>query len=238
MQQYFGESKKGNIINLNKKDFNHIKNVMRMKGFEEVFVVMDNKRYLCSMNEDLKSVTIKEELQTKMKAKKREILLYVPFLQDEKMSLIFQKGTELGVTKFIVVDFEHSKYKLDIDKKTKKLERWNKIIVEASEQSYRNDIPVLEKFVSVEEIKPVKGMNIVCSLDTSCVKMISEVLNSDTLCDKISIVFGPEGGISKSEEDIIVSLGFERVSLGKNVLRTETAGLYVISIIKYLEGCE
>ena len=81
-------------------------------------------------------------------------------------------------------------------------------------------------------------MNIVCSLDTSYVKNISEVLNRDTLCDKISIVFGPEGGISKSEEDIIVSNGFERVSLGKNVLRTETAGLYVISIIKYLEGCE
>lgn len=236
MQQYFGESKKGNIINLNKKDFNHIKNVMRMKGSEEVFVVMDNKRYLCSMNKDLKSVTIKEELQTKMKNK--EILLYVPFLQDEKMSLIFQKGTELGVNKFIIVDFEHSKYKLDDEHKAKKLERWNKIIVEASEQSYRNDIPELEKFISVREIKPVKGMNITCSLDTSCVKMISEVLNRDNLCDKISIVFGPEGGISKSEEDIIVSRGFERVSLGKNILRTETAGLYVISIIKYLEGCE
>ncbi len=236
MQQYFGESKNGNTINLNKKDFNHIKNVMRMKASEEVFVVMDNKRYLCSMNEDLKSVTIKEELQTKMKNK--EIVLYVPFLQDEKMSLIFQKGTELGVTKFIVVDFEHSKYKLDEEHKNKKLERWNKIIVEASEQSYRNDIPVLEKFINVKEIKSVKGMNIVCSLDTSCVKNVSEVLNRDTLCDKISIVFGPEGGISKSEEDIIVSNGFERVSLGKNVLRTETAGLYVISIIKYLEGCE
>jgi len=236
MQQYFGESKKGNIISLNKKDFNHIKNVMRMKPSEEVFVVMDNKRYICSMNEDLKSVTIKEELQTQMKNK--EILLYVPFLQDEKMSLIFQKGTELGVTKFIVVDFEHSKYKLDEEHKAKKLERWNKIIIEASEQSYRNDIPELEKFIAVKEIKDVKGMNIVCSLDTSCVKMISEVLNRDTLCDKISIVFGPEGGISKSEEDIIVSKGFERVSLGKSVLRTETAGLYVISIIKYLEGCE
>ncbi len=236
MQQYFGENKNGNVISLNKKDFNHIKNVMRMKPSEEVFVVLKNKRYLCSMNEDLKSVTIKEEIQTKLK--NNEIVLYVPFLQDEKMSLIFQKGTELGVTKFIVVDFEHSKYKLDNEHKQKKLERWNKIIVEASEQSYRNDIPVLENFVAVKEIKGVKGMNIVCSLDTSCVKMISEVLNRDNLCDKISIVFGPEGGISKSEEDIIVSHGFERVSLGKSVLRTETAGLYVVSIIKYLEGCE
>jgi 16S rRNA (uracil1498-N3)-methyltransferase len=236
MQQYFSNKKENNTLFLNNEDYNHIKNVMRMKPSEEVFVVLKNKRYLCSMNEDLKSVTIKEEIQTKLK--NNEIVLYVPFLQDEKMSLIFQKGTELGVTKFIVVDFEHSKYKLDNEHKQKKLERWNKIIVEASEQSYRNDIPVLENFVAVKEIKGVKGMNIVCSLDTSCVKMISEVLNRDKLCDKISIVFGPEGGISKSEEDIIVSHGFERVSLGKSVLRTETAGLYVVSIIKYLEGCE
>ena len=137
MQQYFGEEKKGNLIKLNEKDFNlkiarnisdnfnHIKNVMRMKENEEVFVVLKNKRYLCSMNEDLKSVTIKEEIQTKMK--RNEIILYVPFLQDEKISLILQKGTELGVTEFIIVDFEHSKYKLDEEKKLKKLERWNNI---------------------------------------------------------------------------------------------------------------
>lgn len=236
MQQYFGEEKKGNLIKLNEKDFNHIKNVMRMKENEEVFVVLKNKRYLCSMNEDLKSVTIKEEIQTKMK--RNEIILYVPFLQDEKISLILQKGTELGVTEFIIVDFEHSKYKLDEEKKLKKLERWNKIIVEASEQSYRNDIPKLEKFVSVKDIKSVKGLNIVCSLDTLNVKDISKVVNRDTLCDKISIVFGPEGGISKSEEDTVVKKGFERVSLGRTVLRTETAGLYVVSIVKYLEGCE
>ena len=233
MQQYFGDSKKDNIIYLNKKDYNHIKNVMRMHEGVEVFVVYNNKRYICSMNKDLKSVLIKEEIQTKMS--KRKVILYVPFLQDDKMSLIFQKGTELGVTDFIVVDFEHSKYKLDNENKKKKIERWNKIIVESCEQSYRNDIPTLEKFVNVKEIKSVKGINILCSLDTECVKSVSQVLNPDTICDKISIVFGPEGGISKSEEDIIVSRGFERVSLGRNVLRTETAGLYVISIIKYLE---
>lgn len=236
MQQYFGYERKNNIINLNEKDFNHIKNVMRMKSGEEVFVVIDNKRFIASLNEDLKSVTIKEELNTKTNNK--EIILYVPFLQDDKMSMIFQKATELGVTKFVVVDFIRCKYKIDKDKKSKKLDRWRKIIVEAAEQSYRNEIPLLEDFIESKDIKSVKGMNIICSLDTKRVKNINQVLNPKSLCDKITIVFGPEGGFEPGEEERIVNSGFERVCLGKNVLRTETAPLYVISIIKYLEGSE
>ncbi len=236
MQQYFGDSKEKNIIFLNSKDYNHVKNVMRMKIDEEVFVVYNNKRYIGLLNEDLKSVSIKEEL--KVKTRDKEVILYAPFLNDEKMSLIFQKGTELGVTKFIPVEFEHCKYKLEDSKKQKKLERWQKIIVEASEQSYRNDIPELNEFIKASEIKSVKGMNILCSLDTKHVKSINEVLNHHNICDKISVVFGPEGGLSSKEEDIIENNGFQKISLGKNVLRTETVPLFIVSIIKYLEGCE
>ncbi len=236
MQQYFGVKKERNIIDLNSKDLNHIKNVMRMSKGEEVFVVFDHKRYICTLNEDMKSVTIKEEIKTKMKD--REVIIYVPLLQDEKMSLIFQKSTELDVTKFIPVEFEHCKYKLDEEKKQKKIERWKKIIIEATEQSYRNDIPELENFICVKDIKSVKGMNILCSLDTGCVKNIGEVLNHKKMCDKITVVFGPEGGITKDEEDTIVKNGYERVSLGKNVFRTETVPLFIASIIKYLEGSE
>lgn len=236
MQQYFGVSKKSNIINLNEKDFNHIKNVMRMKEGEEVFVVFEQIRYICYLNKDLISATIKEEIKTK--TKNSELIFYIPFLQDEKMSFIFQKGTELGITKFIPVIFEHCKYKIDIEKQNKKINRWNKIIIEASEQTYRNDVPVLEKFINVPNIKSVKGMNILCSLDTTCVKNINDVLNHKKIYDKISVVFGPEGGITKKEEDIIVENGYERISLGKSVLRTETVPLFISSIIKYLEGSE
>ena len=236
MQQYFGVEKNKNQITLNSKDFNHIKNVMRMKANEEIFVVLESKRYICLLNEDLKSATIKEELKTKTKSK--EVILYVPILKEEKMDLIFQKGTELGVTKFIPTEFFHCKYKIDESKKEKKLNRWSKIIVEAAEQSYRNDIPSLEQIQKVSDIKSVNGMNILCSLDNKCVKRLNDVLTTKKICDKISVVFGPEGGISSQEEDDIVKNGFERISLGKNVLRTETVPLYVISIIKFLEGSE
>ena len=75
-----------------------------------------------------------------------------------------------------------------------------------------------------------------CSLDKNNVKEIKNVLNEETLCDKISIVFGPEGGISPNEEEILVSNGFTKTSLGKNVLRTETVIINVCSIINYLNG--
>ncbi len=236
MQQYFGMEKDKNNIFLNPKDFNHIKNVMRMKEGEEVFVVYNNKRYIASLNSDFKSAVIKEEL--KVKTRNKEIIIYVPLLNDDKMSFIFQKATELGATKFVPVEFEHCKYKLDLSKKLKKIERWRKIIIEASEQSYRNDIPELDNFATVSEIKSVKGMNMLCSLDTNRVKSINTVLNSQNICDKITVVFGPEGGFTEDEEMLIKKNGFQKVSLGKNILRSETVPLFVISVIKYLEGCE
>lgn len=236
MQQYFGDSKNKDVIKLNPKDFNHIKNVMRMKSGDEVFVIYDGIRYIGTLNEDLKSATIKSEVSKKISTV--EIIIYLPFLNDDKMSLIFQKGTELGATKFIPVEFERCKYKLDKTAKKKKLERWSKIITESAEQSYRNDIPELLDFIKPSEIESVKGMNILCSLDIKGVKSINEVLNANNICDKITLVFGPEGGLSSVEENIIEKNGYQKVSLGTNVLRTETVPLFVISIIKYLKGCE
>lgn len=236
MQQYFGTNKDKNVINLNSKDFNHVKNVMRMKKGDKVFIVFEGVRYIGIINDDLKSVVIDSEVSKE--TSNIDITVYLPFLNDDKMSLIFQKGTELGVTKFIPVEFERCKYKLDKNGKSKKLDRWNKIIVEAAEQSYRNDVPELGEFINSGDIKSVKGMNILCSLDTVNVKSINEVLNANNICDKITLVFGPEGGLSSAEENIIEKNGYQKVSLGSNVLRTETVPLYVISIIKYLKGCE
>ena len=77
---------------------------------------------------------------------------------------------------------------------SKKIERWSRIAKEASEQSRRLVIPKVNNIISIKEIETVKGVNILCSLDKNNVKEIKNVLNEETLCDKISIVFGPEGG--------------------------------------------
>jgi 16S rRNA (uracil1498-N3)-methyltransferase len=152
------------------------------------------------------------------------------------MSFIFQHGTELGITKFIVVEYEHCKYKLPKKDHEKKLLRWNKIIKEATEQCYRTAKPSLEGIIDAKNIDSLCNVNILCSLDKSNVKSICQVLTRENCNDTISLVFGPEGGLSAKEETMLEEKGFLKTSLGNSVLRTETVPLMVASILKYLKG--
>ena len=236
MQQYFGISKKDNTLLLNKDELNHIKNVMRMKENDEVIIVYEGKSYICSLNSDLLSANIKEVF--KSDEKENNLTIYMPLLSEEKMSFILQHGTELGVSKFIVVEYDHCKYKLPKKDYEKKITRWNKIIKEASEQSYRLSKPVLDTIISSKNIESIANVNIMCSLDKTNVKSICKVLTVNNCNDTISLVFGPEGGLSKKEEDILEAKGFIKTSLGDTVLRTETVPLMIASILKYLKESE
>ena len=236
MQQYFGISKKDNNLYLNNDELNHIKNVMRMKENDEVIIVYEGKSYICSLNSDLLSANIKEVF--KGSENESDLTIYMPLLSEEKMSFILQHGTELGVSKFIVVEYDHCKYKLPKKDYEKKITRWNKIIKEASEQSYRLSKPVLDTIISSKNIESIANVNIMCSLDNSNVKNICKVLTAENCNDTINLVFGPEGGLSKKEEDLLCQKGFTKVSLGSDVLRTETVPLMIASIVKYLRESE
>lgn len=233
MQQYFGKDKKDNTILLNNEDLNHIKNVMRMKENDEVIVAYEDKSYICSLNKDLLSANIKEVF--KESSNETNIKLYMPLLQEEKMSFILQHGTELGITDFTVVMYSHCKYKLKSKDFDKKLQRWSRILKEATEQCYRLRKPTINKIIEVKDVEPTESVNIMCSLDKQDVNSIVKVLTLDNCNDTISIVFGPEGGLSKSEEEYLNKKGFIKTSLGSDVLRTETVPLMIASILKYLK---
>ena len=232
MQQYFSVKKENNTLFLDNDDLNHIKNVMRMKENDEIIVVYDDNSYICSLNSDLLSCNIKEIF--KENENYPEFLVYVPLLSDEKMSYIFKHGTELGVTRFIVVQYEHCKYKLRKNDYDKKITRWNKILKEACEQSYRTTKIKVEGIIDSNNINSIENVNIMCTLDKSGVKNICKVLTSNNCNDTISLVFGPEGGLSTKEEDMLSDIGFIKTSLGSDVLRTETVPLMIASIVKYL----
>ena len=232
MQQYYAKSRKDNTLYLHISDLNHIKNVMRMKKNDKVICVHENISYICSLNEDLLSCEIKEIFKNEEKI--NDFIVYVPLLQDEKLSYIFKHGTELGITKFIVVEYEHCKYKLPKKDYEKKITRWQKIIKEASEQSYRTSKPELDSIIQVKDIGGISNVNILCSLDKTDVKSICKVLTRKNANDTISLVFGPEGGLSIPEEEMLASKGFIKTSLGEDVLRTETVPLMIASIVKYL----
>ena len=232
MQQYFATDKKDNELILNKNDENHIKNVMRFKPKDEVIVVYDNIMYNCEFTDNLLIARIKNII--KENNNNRKITAYIPILQEEKMSFIIEKGTEMGITNFIPVQFSRCKYKLKSEAEYKKITRWTKIAKEAAEQSRQIQIPTIHKVKIVDTIEPLKGVNILCSLDKNNVKPIKQILNTNNVCGTINLLFGPEGGITKEEENTLVEKGFIKTSLGYMVLRTETVIIYLMSIINYL----
>lgn len=231
MQRYFSNSKENDKLFLINDDIYHITRVMRMKDNDKIEVIYDNDLYICNVIiNELPWVDIISKEEGKIEDK--EIILAIPLLKEQKMDLVLQKATELGVTKIILVTMERSIVKLDDSKEVKKIDRWSKICKEASEQSKRNSIPVISNIMTLKELVKEEGIKIVCSTiekENNLKKFLTEHKNYD----KIIIVVGPEGGISSKEEEYLVSEGFTRVSLGKRIMRVETVPIFILSALNY-----
>ena len=228
MQRYFSNKLDNNNFELNEDDLYHINTVMRMKNKSNIQVVYNNKPYLCEL-ENNRAKIIKE---LEVYEDKLQVILIIPLLKEQKFDLILQKSTELGVNKIIPINLSRSIIKLDENNIDKKMIRWNKILKEASEQSYRLDIPELVKPINISDLKELDGLRLVCS---TLIKdnNIKNVLKKNSNYDKIYLLVGPEGGLSTSEEDKIIESGFIPVTLGKKILRVETVPLFLLSIIIY-----
>ena len=235
MQRYFAKEIKEDNIVLEDKDFHHIKNVMRMKENDQVEVIYDKKLYICRIlnidNCKLEIVSIEKENNELNK----EIIIALGLVKEQKMDLILQKLTELGVTKIIPVNMERSIVKLDNKKEAKKLERWNLICKEASEQSKRNVIPLVSEVINFKDLTKIDAdLKLVCSVSEKD-NLINTYLENNNY-NIILLVIGPEGGISNKEEQYLKDNNFSLVSFGKLVLRVETACIYIASILNYLNN--
>lgn len=232
MQRYFAESKNGNNFLLKNDDIYHIKTVMRMKENEKIIVVYENIPYLCELeniNQNL-IVNIKEQLEIR-NDKLPKITLIIPLLKEQKMDLILQKATELGVSEIIPVILSRSIIKIDGKKENSKIDRWMRIVKEASEQSHRNEIPTITNVKKIEELE-LKDLNIVCSTRERA-NNIKYTLKNNSSCGTINVVVGPEGGLTEKEEEILLKKGFEAVTLGTRIMRVETVPIYIMSVINY-----
>ena len=232
MQRYFSKEKKDNLFILSDSDLYHIKTVMRMKENEHVEVVYNEHVYLCCIHYVNSNVNIEiiEELESSL-SNEPYVVLIMPFLKEQKMDLIFQKATELGVAEIILTDFERSIVKIDDKKKDSKVERWCRIMKEAAEQSMRLNIPSI-KIMPKKEVFELDGLKILCSTNEKT-NNIKNVLKNNSNYAKILIVIGPEGGISSKEEEEYQTHGFIKTTLGKQILRVETVPLFVLSNIRY-----
>ncbi|HPF83244.1 MAG TPA: RsmE family RNA methyltransferase [Bacilli bacterium] len=232
MQRYFSSKLDNNKFILNDDDIYHILRVMRMKENDLIEVVYNHELYICKLklNENVE-VIIDKKIDNTINEEISKILI-VPLLKENKMDLILQKATELGINKIIPVIMERSIIKLDESKEEKRIERWTRICKEASEQSKRVDIPEVTKIKRIEELKDLEGNKIICSTSENSLNL-KNFLNNNKKYDKIYMVVGPEGGISPKEEQKLVDLGFTRVSLGKRIMRVETVPLFLLSALNY-----
>ena len=230
MQRYFALDKKKDTFILEPSDLHHISNVMRMRDGDFIEVVFDNILYKCKVlfDHDVKIVcdSIIPSFSDTM-----EVILIVPVLKEQKMDLVLQKACELGVTRIIPIITERTVVKLN-DKESRRIDRWSRILKEASEQCKRISVPVIDCVSKISDLNFSDGVKLVCSTREN-EKNIKNVMHNNRECAKMYIVVGPEGGLSQDEEKKLNELGFISTSLGRRIMRVETVPIFVLSILNY-----
>ena len=231
MQRYFVDNIDNDICTLNDIDTNHFLKVMRGKLDDKIEIVHNRTLYLCKIINinPLQAQIIKEEQDQQNDF---NIDIAQALVKEQKMDYILQKSTELGVRNIIPLKVTRSIIKID-DKKDKKIQRWNKVVQEASKQSKRLESPKVLDIMTIDELSKLDyDYKVLCSVNEVSIN-IKRVLDKVSISDRILFVVGPEGGFTEEEEKKLISNGFITVSLGSNVLRTETVSLFLLSIISY-----
>ena len=231
MQRYFCNQVNDNKFTLSVDDSYHIEKVMRMKLEDKIEIVYNNETYICSINSFNPVTCIINNKLDENNEMNKKIIIVQSLVNEQKMDFILQKCTELGMYKFIPYKAVNSIIK-DNGKMDKKIDRWQRIVKEASEQSKRNIIPEVLNIMDINEIINYKAdLKLICSTisDNKLKNVIKEHNNYDT----IMLVIGPEGGFNPNEEEKFINNGFIPISLGKRILRTETASLCILSMFNY-----
>ncbi len=234
MQRYFGKKQDGRSFLLSKEDSYHILTVMRMTIGDIVEVVWEGKLYLCqiiSIKEAQVMAQIVEEVDQNGELP-CQVTIAQALVKENKMDYLLQKTVELGVS--AIFPFLATRCVVKINgKEEKKIERWQRIVKEASEQSKRLVIPRVSPVLDIDKLCKVEcELKLLCTVNELSNTIKRELQNYQN-GDRIIIVVGPEGGFTKEEENKLLQAGYRPVSLGNLVLRTETVGLYVMSIINY-----
>ena len=234
MQRYFASIDQNYFVHLTTDDEHHVLHVMRMKKGDEIEVVDNQKLFLCRLdNTNPLTISMIHEIASDVEISEDVTLLFA-LTKGDKIDLVLQKATELGVKKVALIESERTVVKYDNKDLEKKSHRFKKIMKEASEQSHRLIVP---EFLGIYNLKQLpkeafSDLNYVAyEKDASKVNESFEGLKKGK---SISILIGPEGGFSEQEINELTKRGFIRTSLGKRILRAETAAIYALSVLGYL----
>ena len=198
-----------------------------------------SENYIAEIKEMKKNeiIAIKiEEIQENSESNVK-IDLYQGLPKADKMELIIQKTTEIGIDKIIPIDMVRCVVKLDSKEEKKKIERWQKIAEVAAKQSKRGKIPEIKNKIKIKELADKINeydIFLVAYEEENINTLKQELKKIETKKEyKIGILVGPEGGIAKEEIDMLKEIKAKTVTLGKRILRTETAPIVIVSNILY-----
>ena len=234
MQRYFTSFKDEKNITISNDDIFHIVKVMRMKINDQFEINNDGDIYLAQISslapfsfKILKKIDENHELKTKI-----TLLYCLP--KGDKIDLVLQKATELGVNQIVLVNSSRCIAKINDENKKKKLARFNKIIKEATEQCKRNNLPALKDVIKFNEISNYQSdLNLIAYENSKMSNQELKDILRNFKGNTVTILIGAEGGFSREEVEYALKNNFISISLGNRILRSETSVFNLLSILGY-----
>ncbi len=237
VSRFFSDNIENDIITLSEEDSKHLAKVLRAQVGEIINICdgcgTEYKAEIC----EISSKSVKSKIIEKYLSKtepKVKVTIFQGLPKGQKIELIIQKCVEIGAFEFVPVETVRSVVKLNEDKGKGKEERWNKISMEAAKQSERGIVPKVYSPITFD-----KAIEIAKNYDLAIIPYEKQeesdlkLFLKDKSPEKIAIFIGPEGGFEEQEIKKAIDCGIKPVSLGKRILRTETAPLTALSVIMY-----
>ena len=232
MQRYFATANDNQIV-LSDGDVHHLLHVMRAKVNDEIEAVVEEKLYSAVIKsvsplriEICYEIPLDSELDN-------DVTLFFALAKGDKIDTVVQKATELGVKRIVLINTERCVVRFDDKDVNKKIERFTKIAKEASEQSHRLRVPEIAGPINLKDVDEY-----LCDINLLAYEKIAgktdNIPSSFKKGESISAMIGPEGGFSEKEVALLQEKGFNLISLGKRILRTETAALYILSVLGFI----
>lgn len=247
MQRFFVEpfqiEEENHQIHITGSDVNHIRNVLRMKQGDKLWISDGGEKEYCCIIEALEEeqvllhILYAQEPDYELPSR---LYLFQGLPKADKMELIIQKAVELGAYQIIPVETRRCVVKLDEKKAEKKVSRWQQISESAAKQSKRMLVPEVSQVMTFQEALDFAKQLDVCLIPYELAKGMNETRRLiDTIepGKSVGIFIGPEGGFEESEVSEAMEAGAHPITLGHRILRTETAGLAILSVLMFhLEG--
>ncbi len=242
MYRFFVEKQqiRDGMVRIAGEDVRHIRSVLRMRPGEQILVACgDEWEYTCQI-EHLSEEEVTARVLDAQKPGKElpsRITLFQCLPKSDKMETVIQKAVELGAYAVVPVVSKRCVVKLDERRAANKAVRWNTVAASAAKQSKRMIVPEVKPPCSFQDaLREAQDMDVrlIPYENTEGMSGTRKIFSSVRPGDSIAVLIGPEGGFEETEVEEAQEAGFLPVTLGKRILRTETAGMTVLSILMYL----